>query len=258
MARNTDGHVAADDLGTFGRSAVPQPILVIEHIRRHISAWKESIVIKTYIRFVWCSALLMIGSPFLATVVLAQDKPDIAKCAAEQDSVKRLECFDALAKRLEVADAKLTTQVFSKWRVNTRISPLDDSKTVVLSIRAESAISGWPGKVYTPILILRCQQRKTEAYVTTGMSPNVELGLHDQATVTLRFDKEKAFMTVTGKATDGQALFFRDGMTLILQMMKYETMLFQFVPYNSSAVLTTFDLRGIVDAVQPLRAQCGW
>lgn len=89
------------------------------------------------------------------------------------------------------------------------------------------------------------------------MPPQVEHGT-DGATVTLRFDKDPAFKASASKSTDGEALFFDRSVALIKQMMKYETLLFQFVPFNSSPVMTTFDIRGVTEAVQRLRKECKW
>ena len=182
---------------------------------------------------------------------------DVAKCAAESNSVKRLECFDLLSKRLGVASPKTSTTTISKWRVNKETSRIDDSSNVTISVNADSPISGWPRKTVTPSLVLRCKERKTEAYIVTGMSPQVEYGA-DGATVTLRFDKEKATKYQTSKSTDGEALFFGQSVGLIKKMVQHTTLLFEFVPFNSSPAITTFDLRGLADAVKPLKETCKW
>jgi len=182
---------------------------------------------------------------------------DVAKCAAESNSVKRLECFDSLSKRLGVASPKTSTTTISKWQVTKETSRIDDSSNVTIRVAADSSISGWPRKTVTPSLVFRCKERKTEAYIVTGMSPQVEYGT-DGATVTLRFDKEKATKYQTSKSTDGEALFFGQSVGLIKKMVQHTTLLFEFVPFNSSPAITTFDLRGLADALKPLRETCKW
>jgi type VI secretion system protein VasI len=162
-----------------------------------------------------------------------------------------------MSNRLGLSSPKTSTATVSKWRVNRETSRIDDSTNVVLSLNAESSISGWPGKNSTPSLILRCKEKKTEAYIVTGMSPQVEYGT-DGATVTLRFDKEKATKYHTSKSTDGEALFFGQSVGLIKNMLGHTTLLFEFVPFNSSPAMTTFDLRGLADAVKPLKEICKW
>ena len=159
--------------------------------------------------------------------------------------------------RRGVSSPKTATTTVSKWRVNKETSRIDDSKNVIISLDADSSISGWPRKTHTPSLILRCKERKTEAYIATGMSPQVEHGT-DGATVTLRFDKEKATKYQTSKSTDSEALFFGQSVGLIKKMIQHTTLLFQFIPFNSSPVMTTFDLRGLAEAVKPLKETCKW
>lgn len=201
------------------------------------------------------SAIIALLGTMLASSVSADVNTDVAKCAAESNSVKRLECFDSLSSRLGVALPKTTTTTVSGWRVKKETSRIDDSSNVIVSLDADTPISGWPRKTHTPSLILRCKEHKTEAYIVTGMSPQVEYGT-DSATVTIRFDKEKATKYQTSKSTDGEALFFGQSVGLIKKMLQHTTLLFQFVPFNSSPAMTTFDLRGLAEAVKPLMETC--
>lgn len=193
----------------------------------------------------------------IGSLPAADPSTDIARCAAEPNSVRRLECFDALSTRLGVASPKTSTATVTKWQVTKNTSPVDDSTNVIISLDADSSITGWPRQTHTPSLIVRCKERKTETYIVTGMSPQPEYGT-DEATVTLRFDKEKATQYHMSKSTDGKALFFGQSLVLIKSMLQHTTVLFEFVPFNSSPVMTTFDLRGLSEAVRPLREACKW
>ena len=128
---------------------------------------------------------------------------------------------------------------------------------VVLSLNAENPITGWPSKHYVPVLHLRCQQKATQAYIDVGMASNVEYG-HDGATVTLRFDKAAATKQHMAQSTDREALFFSQAVATIKQMTAHSTMLFEFVPFNASPAMTTFNLTGLAEAVKPLREACKW
>lgn len=205
------------------------------------------------IRFVAISALAL-AAPFAAN---ADANKNLARCAAESNSVKRLECYDLLSSRLGAAPPAPSSTTVSKWRVSKETSRLDDSTNVIISLDADSPISGWPRKTHTPSLILRCKEKKTEAYIVTGMTPQVEYGT-DGATVTLRFDKEKATKYRTSKSTDSEALFFSQSIALSKKMLGHKTLLFEFVPFNSSPAMTTFDLRGLDEAIRPVRDTCKW
>lgn len=198
--------------------------------------------------------VLALSAPLSAN---ADVNADIARCAAASNSVKRLECFDSLSSRLGLASPKTSSTTVSKWRVNKETSPIDDSTNVIISLDADSSISGWLHKTHTPSLVLRCKEKTTEAYIVTGMPSQVEYGT-DGATVTLRFDKEKATKYQTSKSTDGEALFFGQSVRLIKKMLGHRTLLFEFVPFNSSPAMTTFDLRELAEAVKQLRETCKW
>jgi type VI secretion system protein VasI len=182
------------------------------------------------------------------------------RCAAIASPAKRLECFDALSHRLGVSLPKASASTVSKWKVQQETSAIDDSLNVFVSLSAESTVSGWPLKMYTPLLMLRCKENRTQAYIVTGMAPQVEQGTNG-ATVTLRFDNEKAEQFHTIKSTTGDMLFFEQSgqsIDLIKRMLHRSTLLFQFVPFHSAPQMTTFDLRGLTEAIKPLRKNCQW
>lgn len=200
------------------------------------------------------AVLLLFG----AHAALAAENPELAKCAAITSDAERLACFDALAKKLGVAaPAQQTTTGVGKWTVRKDTSPIDDKTNVYVTLDAEKEISGWPQKSYLPTLFLRCKEGKTEAYITTGMAPGVE-GSGDGCTVRLRFDKERVSPAYMSKSSDNEALFFPDAVKRIKQIMQHETLLFEFTPFNSSPTMTSFDLRGLTEALKPLRETCHW
>lgn len=145
-----------------------------------------------------------------------------------------------------------------RWVVGSSKSAVDDTQTVLLYVEADSAIRGWPAKESTPTLMLRCAEKKTEAYVVTGFRPDVESGNLDGATVLIRLDKEPAKSYQAGKSTDGETLFLPAPTSFIRTLTKHERMLFKFTPYNSNPQETTFDLRGLEKVLPPLRKACGW
>ena len=145
-----------------------------------------------------------------------------------------------------------------RWIVKSDVSRMTDTKTVSASLHANTPISGWPRKTVTPTLVLRCKEGDVEAYVVTGMAPNVESGNLDGPTVMVRFDKEPAREANTSQSTDKESLFFKDAKDLILEMEGRDTLVFRFTPFNSSPQETTFTLRGLTAAAKSLKTACGW
>lgn len=150
-----------------------------------------------------------------------------------------------------------TPNPHGKWVAVVGTSRVDDSKTVTLTLDANETINGWPSKVVRPKLVLRCQEHRTDAYIETGMAADIEHGV-DGATVTLRFDRSKAFSIEAGRSTDNEALFLPNAVARIRQMAQGDRLLFRFTPYNSSPQETTFELTGLSAAIAPLEEACGW
>ncbi|MBL7836457.1 MAG: hypothetical protein JNM67_02975, partial [Bacteroidetes bacterium] len=142
-----------------------------------------------------------------------------------------------------------------KWQVTTSKSEFDNSTTVALSLEAESFIEGWLTTTL-PTLVLRCKEKEIDVYVNIGTQTNVEYGLYDAATVRVRFDQDQAFKTVANESTDGDALFFQDPHEMIIAMLKSNEMVFGFTPFNADPAVTTFDLRGLKDVIEPLKQSC--
>ncbi len=75
------------------------------------------------------------------TVTTANATPiekGIAKCSAIKDDLARLECFDQLAIKNNLQGKQLQPVKIEdkgKWRIQTQVNPVDDSKTSPLSSR---------------------------------------------------------------------------------------------------------------------------
>lgn len=180
---------------------------------------------------------------------------ELGQCAKITDPMERLRCYDLLQKKSETPAASISVTK-GKWQVRSDISAIDDSRNVVISLVAEKSISGWLEEA-TPELMLRCKENTTEVYIITGMSADVEYGT-DLHTVTIRFDKEKATKYRFSASTDNKALFAQDPINFIRTLLKHETMLFQFTPFNASPTMTTFDLTGLASVIKELQTACHW
>jgi type VI secretion system protein VasI len=105
----------------------------------------------------------------------------------------------------------------------------------------------------TPTLILRCQEKKTNAFI--GFDFYLGIG---EVEVTTRLDKEKAKTTTWNASSDHQAVFAPNAVGFVRELAKHSSLFVRLTPYGESPVSTSFDLRGIVEAVKPLQAACGW
>ncbi len=203
--------------------------------------------------------------PFIKAAMLAlsfssataQTEREIAGCAVAKAPLDRLSCYDAIARKLHLDSPQVEGENKGNWRLRQEKSKIDDLLTVILDVDGDTEFRGWL-KTATPVLVLRCKEGKTEAYVITSMHAHVERSSLDAATVTIRLDDAKAFQTKMSESTDGEALFFPEAKSFILRLAKHKQMLFQFVPFNSSPTMTTFPINGLEEAIKPLRATCRW
>lgn len=54
-----------------------------------------------------------------------------------------------------------------KWQRGESSSAMDDSKTVTFSLPADAPVDGWL-KPHHPVLLVRCRERETDVFMTTG------------------------------------------------------------------------------------------
>lgn len=177
----------------------------------------------------------------------------IASCAAITSHLERLECYDQLARKhsLNQPQSKpVSTTGVGKWRTRDTTNPIDDSRTVVLTLAADGQRSRFGEEIR---LVLRCQSNETEVYI------NWNDFLGSEAMVTTRIGAAKATTSRWGLSTDKKASFYPDNpVTLIQALLDQSTFVAQVTPYAESPVTATFDLTGLAEAVKPLRQTCQW
>ena len=190
---------------------------------------------------------------FFSAAAQASIEKEIAKCAVKSGDLDRLSCYDNLAKQQGLAGPQdEPTNISGKgdWQVSVKTNPVDDSKTVVLALRADSGKSKW-GKPVT--LITRCKSNTTELYI----SWNDYLGRN--AEVLTRVGSQDAVTKDWSLSTDSQATFHPRGtISFIKNMMAADKLVAQITPYNESPVTAIFDTSGLENAIKPLRETCNW
>lgn len=144
------------------------------------------------------------------------------------------------------------------WTVEKSTSAMDDTTTVIVSRSAQSQINGWPRRVVTPVLALRCKEGSVDAFVQTGMPPAVEYGSTTKATMQLRFDTGAAVAWKAERSTDGKALFLEEPKDFIRRVSTSQRLLLRFTPFNSAPQETSFLLDGLGEPLRALETACRW
>ncbi len=204
--------------------------------------------------------LTVLGLTLCSTYSFAEgsgelNKDTLGQCQSISDGTGRLACYDKLLPQKKVApDQSDEVKDVGKWSVSTKTSPVDDSKNVFLVLNANEPIRGTFGGTVTPTLFVTCREKKTEVFLNW----DVYLGL-DETTMLYRLDKQKAVKRSWSISTDTKAVFYSGkNIDFIKGLMKADNMFVQITPYNESPVTTSFDLRGLSEAVKPLQKACGW
>jgi type VI secretion system protein VasI len=177
---------------------------------------------------------------------------EIAKCAAIQGDLERLECYDQLARNLGLVETSETEPAAGNggWIVNTKTNPVDHSRTVTLILTAEEGKSRWGTSI---ILVLRCASNETELYI------NWLDYLGSEASVLTRVDREKAKTQRWNLSTDSKATFYpRNSIIFIKRLISAKQLVAQVTPYGESPVTAVFNLAGLSNAIKPLQETCGW
>jgi type VI secretion system protein VasI len=206
---------------------------------------------------VWVALCLFSFSPGARTLAQEIDASRFAACSAIANDVERLTCYDALARELGLLRKPDVSTAPGNWTVRTEVSPLDDSESVYLVLPASAPIPSWPMDV-TPTLYVRCKENVTEVYLVPGLVVAPDIDQLKRATVTVRFEKEPAFEIRCDVSTNSEALFFPNAVAFARLLMKHDSMLVQFEPYNDSPKLTRFTLTGLSEVAGSLRQACGW
>jgi type VI secretion system protein VasI len=149
-----------------------------------------------------------------------------------------------------------------RWVVKEDKSPMDDSRTVVLSLESEDVIQG-PLGAKRPSLIIRCQEGKTDTYIVTHMPANVEEdydgGPRLDHTVKIRFDDGNAIEERWEESGAHDALFIgADGKEFAKILAHTQQLTFQFTPFNANPAVARFDLRGLDTHLGKVADACRW
>jgi type VI secretion system protein VasI len=182
----------------------------------------------------------------------AIDDKEYAKCAIVEGDLARLECFDNLAKKKNLDGRQAQPASIAgkgKWNVFVDVNPIDDSKTVTLSLDSDSGENRWGESVF---LIARCKSNTTDLYIGW----NDYLG--SEADVLTRVGDNKAITQRWSMSTDKKATFHSTPISFLKGMLTSTKMVAQVTPYNESPVTAIFNTSGLENAIIPLRETCNW
>jgi type VI secretion system protein VasI len=218
-------------------------------------------------------AVIILASPFTASAK-EKTKPKakaaedtklneltigMSKCSQVGIPLVRLKCFDELAGRGikdTIKKGEPVVSVNGKWNVSVTPDPVDDIKTVTLSLVSED--NRRVG------MIIRCKSDQTTFYIDwdTGLETYKNIVNGNLSTPVLsRIGKEEAVKSNWPLSADKQAIFHPDNppISFIKKLISNDTYLAQVTrSYNPNPFTAVFDIKGLGNAIKPLMETCHW
>lgn len=185
-----------------------------------------------------------------AVTQIAQQTESAATLAAVTPTATPEPTRDTKTSAAQIASQPST----GNWEVAVSTDAFTDARTVILSLVADDTVLGWLGDIHL-LLGIRCEGNVLDVIVaTTGQIE--EVGLTDTARARIRFDSNPPSDITMGLSTTGEGMFFDNPEAILRQMLQHNTLTFGYTPFNANFDSTTFDLRGLSEAVTNFSGQC--
>ena len=146
------------------------------------------------------------------------------------------------------AVSRWTSEHQEQWLGKRRAS-------AAFEVPADNIVPVWLGRV-RPILVVRCLNRKTEAFVFTGSAIQIEPRTEDH-TVTFGFDDGTQTSERWPDSAEHDALFAPDGAAFAARVARSRTLRFGYTPHNASPAVAAFHVSGLAPLVARAARECG-
>jgi type VI secretion system protein VasI len=167
-----------------------------------------------------------------------------------EDPTLRLQAFDNIVTDYELSSQNIVSVSSSKWTDSSSKDPLDDSRTIMLTLDSDSGHDSLGNPVS---LILRFRDNRSEVYI------NWKTGLGDHATVSMRIGTERASTSTWTESANRKATFYPgDPIELIGKLKNVDTFLAKVTPENGEPILAVFDVRGLGDIISRYASDVQW
>jgi type VI secretion system protein VasI len=197
-----------------------------------------------------------IGISILCCTSVSNSQSSGSECGKVRDDGARLECYDLLFKVDRVSNSPADE---GKWRVTEDVSKFDDTRKVFIRLTSEDKHPGRFGGQESSYLAIACRENTTSLWMTfAGSFMSSDAG---DGTVTYRIDSEASKKRQFRESNDNSALGLWNGgssIPFIKGMIGKDKLVVRATPFSESSVTATYDIRGLDEAIKPLRAACNW
>ena len=127
--------------------------------------------------------------------------------------------------------------------------------SAAFEVSATSRIHVWTRDV-TPVLVVRCDAGRTEAFVYTQSAARMEPQDGDHS-VSVAFDDGSTSTERWPDSAEHDALFARNGADFARKLAAARTLRFGFTPHNAEPAVATFAVDGLSELLASSPKQCG-
>jgi hypothetical protein len=172
------------------------------------------------------------GVAFTSLMMAARPGAHVRAAAAPAAAYNARPAAPGAARTPVVVDSasapKWTSKHQARWAGTTR-------KTAVMEVAAERPVAVWNDTV-TPLLIVRCMDKRTDVFVYTETAARIEAE-DENHTVKIALDDDAA--------------------SLARRLMTAGTLRFSFTPHNAAPVTAVFNVHGLAEQLKPVAKHCG-
>ncbi len=174
----------------------------------------------------------------------------IDECKTKAEKVDQVSCFAGLAGIAPIAPIATA----SAWATRTTVDKLDGSTTVVLSLESSDRVRSRYGQDEEGTIIVRCMKNRTELYIAW---PGF-LGISRSLEVKWRLDEQPVVTEWWSPSSDGKAAFVPNAVVFLKKIFSRNELIVSVKPYDQIASTLTFPVKGLEEAIKPLRETCKW
>lgn len=144
------------------------------------------------------------------------------------------------------------------WEMQTRNSPVDDSRDVMIAREARTTYSDRYGRIGRANIQIVCQENRTGFALVLPELYTSDLG--QMGYVTFRIDKAPAVELKMISANDHGSLAVIGGSAIrfLKSMFNGKSLFVRVATVNESSKEIWFDIDGLEAAAKPIRESCGW
>lgn len=177
------------------------------------------------------------------------------------DRAQRLRCYDNISEEYGYIDTDMTKETeeklaqFGFWSVNERKSEIGDT-SIYLRIDSSNAARSPLGHERFPTLIVRCKNKKTDAYIDWGSPLGNTQGYEKTIYVGYRIDGGEEKAQEWEFSLDYYSAFSPKPIEFVRELKGKKKLVVEITPYNQSMAALLFHLDGLESALAILVDRC--